>query len=84
MTGPWLKTLRSSPRALLAGCPARDDRGAALDRIRAVACDGSRSGPRASAKRVRAGQPETGMLAEAEWIAANAAPITGAVAAAPP
>jgi Ser/Thr protein kinase RdoA (MazF antagonist) len=36
------------------------------------------------AKRVQAGPPETGMLAQAEWIAANAAPITGAVAAALP
>jgi Ser/Thr protein kinase RdoA (MazF antagonist) len=34
------------------------------------------------AKRVQAGQPETGMLAQAEWIAANAAPIADAVAAA--
>jgi len=36
------------------------------------------------AKRAQAGQPETGMLAQAEWIAANAAPITDAVAAALP
>jgi len=36
------------------------------------------------AKRVQADYPETGMLALAEWIAAKAAPITGAVAAALP
>ncbi len=36
------------------------------------------------AKRVQARQPETGMLAETAWIAANAPPITDAAAAALP
>jgi hypothetical protein len=36
------------------------------------------------AKRVQAGQPETGMLAEAQRIAANAAPISVTVAAVRP
>lgn len=34
------------------------------------------------ARRVQEGQPETGLLAQAEWIAANAAEITDAVATA--
>jgi hypothetical protein len=34
------------------------------------------------AKRAQAGQPETGMLSQAEWIAANATPRAEAVAAA--
>jgi hypothetical protein len=36
------------------------------------------------AKRIQARRPETGMLAQAEWIAANAAPVTDAAAAALP
>jgi len=36
------------------------------------------------AKRVRAGRNETGMLAQAQWLSANAAAVADALAAAVP